>query len=155
MRTIKTICVALAALTLSGCEDARDSATGQEIKGETLKAVNLSTNPELKAIQASLIDGMTSYMKSSRTQYGPADIKRCAQILDEHLTAMQTARNREEALSAVKTTVLRLNQLNKQSGSDLIETGQREQIAAFIIKAGALLGFNSEHEDVTEQWREW
>ena len=154
MRTIKTICVALVALTMYGCEDPRDSAHGHEVRSEAGKAVNLSNNPELKAIRASLIDGMTSYMRNSRTQYGPGDIQRCAQILDEHLAAVQNAKSREEALSVVKTTVFELNQLNERS-VDLIETDQREQIASFIIKAGALLGFNGEHEDVTEKWREW
>jgi len=156
MRTNKAICIALAALSiLSGCEDTPHNVHRQEIRTETGKAVNLSANPELKAIKASLLDGMTSYMKSVRTSYGSGDINRCAQILDEHLGAIQAAKSREEAMSVVKTTVLKLNQLNKQSGSDLIETDQREQIAAFIIKAGALLGFNGEHEDVTEQWRDW
>jgi hypothetical protein len=154
--TNKAICTALSALAmLAGCEVAPESAQNQAIRNETGKTVNLSANAELQAIKASLIDGMISYMKRAPTSYGSDDIKRCAQILDDHLAAVQIEKNREEALSIVKATVLKLNQINEQSGSDLIETDQREQIAAFIIKAGALLGFNGEYEDVTEQWRDW
>lgn len=154
--TNKAICAALAALViLAGCEDTPKSAHSQAMRNETGKTVKLSANSELQAIEASLIDGMISYMKRAATSYGSDDINRCAQILDDHLAAVQIAKSREEALSIAKATVLKLNQLNEQSGSDLIETDQREQIAALIIKAGALLGFNGEHEDVTEQWRDW
>jgi hypothetical protein len=45
--------------------------------------------------------------------------------------------------------------LNATCEYDLIETDQREDICAFIIRAGALAGFNEADEDVTEEWREW
>ena len=48
-----------------------------------------------------------------------------------------------------------MNELNHRTGHDLIETDQREEICAFIIKAGAIMGFNAEGQDVTDQWREW
>ena len=55
----------------------------------------------------------------------------------------------------MKATVLKLNKLNEKAGYELIETDQREDICKYIIRAGALLGFNGEDEDVTEEWRDW
>jgi hypothetical protein len=36
-----------------------------------------------------------------------------------------------------------------------VETDRREDICSILIRAGAVLGFNAEDEDVTEEWREW
>ena len=58
-------------------------------------------------------------------------------------------------ITTPKATVLKLNDLNERAGEDLIETDQREDICEYITKADALLGFNTEDEDVTEEWREW
>ena len=55
----------------------------------------------------------------------------------------------------VKMTVLRLNKLNEKCDFQLIETGEREQIAEIIISAGNLKGYNSLDDDITEEWREW
>ena len=45
--------------------------------------------------------------------------------------------------------------LNATCEYNLIETDPREDICSFIIRAGALAGFNAADEDVTEEWREW
>jgi len=50
---------------------------------------------------------------------------------------------------------VKLNDLNKKAGYELIETDQREDICKFLIRAGELLGFNGPNEDITEEWRDW
>jgi hypothetical protein len=51
--------------------------------------------------------------------------------------------------------VTRLNDLNERCNNTLIETDQREDICAFIIRVGYLRGVNAEGEDVMEAWRDW
>ena len=58
-------------------------------------------------------------------------------------------------MKVVEKTVLALNELNEPCDEELIETGQREDIAEIIILAGNLTGYNSLDEDITEEWREW
>ena len=58
-------------------------------------------------------------------------------------------------MKVVEKTVLALNELNEPCDKELIETGQREDIAEIIILAGNLTGYNSLDEDITGEWREW
>ena len=116
---------------------------------------SLAANRELIELRTTLVVDMTEYLEEAGADYGPTEVGECAQILDDHLVALQGAASREAAMGVVETTVRRLNALNARTGGELIETDQREMLAEFIIKAGALMGFNGEHEDVTEQWREW
>ena len=117
--------------------------------------MQLIEHPELQNSLARLAKGMLSYMDHGTANYSEDDIDRCRTILVSHTKALEQAKDRITALEAVKATVIQLNKLNQDAGEDLIETGQREEICAFIIKAGAIMGFNSENEDVTEEWREW
>ena len=85
----------------------------------------------------------------------PLSSDKCRDILTSHAQALEHVKDRTSALESVKSTVIRLNKLNEAAGQELIEVDQREEICGFIIKAGAILGFNSEGEDVTKEWREW
>ncbi|WP_167356145.1 hypothetical protein [Chryseobacterium jejuense] len=58
-------------------------------------------------------------------------------------------------MEIVKSTVLKLNNLNEKCDYSLIETNEREQIAEIIILAGYEMGYNASDEDGTEEWREW
>lgn len=115
----------------------------------------LLDNPELRRALARVVSGMLNYMDSGETSYSDEDVENCREILVAHATALEQLENRVAALDLVKSTVKRLNKLNEEAGQELIETDQREEICGFLIKAGALMGFNSEDEDVAEPWREW
>jgi hypothetical protein len=110
---------------------------------------------ELKEIKEALIKGMLDYRADGRASYTEADVEKCRRLLDQHLVAISVARDRNAANACVKATVLKLNELNEKAGYELIETDQREDICKYIIRAGALLGFNGASEDVTEEWRAW
>jgi len=112
-------------------------------------------NPTVKAQIASLKKSMTDYMNSAHPDYTEKDIERCVQILTEYNAEMSNSKSKEDGMQIVKAAVLKLNELNKKSGEELIETEEREAIAAIIITAGHNKGYNSEDEDITEEWREW
>jgi hypothetical protein len=115
----------------------------------------LLEHPDLRHSLARVTSGMLSYMDGGTASYSEDDIDRCRAILVSHAEALEQAKDRTAALEVVRSTVTQLNTLNQDAGQDLIETDQREEICGFIIKAGAIMGFNSEGEDVTEEWREW
>lgn len=72
-----------------------------------------------------------------------------------YLVELSGAKDMAAAGMVVATTIKKLNALNERCGDELIETGERELLCEFIIRAGALLGYNDEEEDITRQWREW
>lgn len=115
----------------------------------------LTEHSELRKRLASLTSGMLSYLDGGTESYTEEEVDRCRDILLAHAEALEQAKDRAEAMELVKSTVTQLNWLNEGAGGELIETDQREEICGFIIKAGAIMGFNSENEDVTEAWREW
>ena len=117
--------------------------------------MNIRENEILKSIKLRLADGMISFMADGDVGYTKRDVEVCIQILDDFTDSISICGDRNAAMESVKATVLKLNDLNERAGEDLIETDQREDICEYIIKAGALLGFNTEDEDVTEEWREW
>ncbi len=106
-------------------------------------------------LRASTLQGMREYMRHGDVGYDESHIRRCDDILAEHLRAIEACGDKDGALKHTQQTVLRLNNLNAQCDRPLIETDQREDICAIIIRAGALRGFNGADEDVTEEWREW
>ncbi|MDB4932351.1 MAG: hypothetical protein JWM10_4835 [Myxococcaceae bacterium] len=110
---------------------------------------------EFEHLQSTIIAGMRAYLADGGAAYSEADILDCSRALGEHCAAMQQVETNQQARALTRTTVLRLNELNERCGGALIETDQREQICALLIRAGARRGFNREDEDVTEQWREW
>ncbi len=115
----------------------------------------MQTDGDLKATRKSVIDGMLDYMVDGETGYEKSHVEECNRILEQHLDALAGASDCASALECVKVTVLRLNDLNGRAGHELIETGQREEICEYISRAGSLLGFHDDAEDVTEPWREW
>lgn len=98
---------------------------------------------------------MLGYMEIAHPEYTAADVDHCVVILEEYLTTLGSAADPSSGLDIVKKTVLKLNDLNEKSGGQLIETDQREMIAELIINAGFKKGFNTQEEDITEEWREW
>nr|WP_322626023.1 hypothetical protein [uncultured Flavobacterium sp.] len=113
---------------------------------------------ETKSIEAqitSLKSSMTDYMISAHPNYTEDDIEECVQILNEYVTEMSGSKSKEDGMQIVKNTVLKLNELNEKCEGDLIETGEREAIATIIITVGHNKGYNSEDDDITEEWREW
>ncbi len=116
--------------------------------------MSIKNNTDLKSLKDSTIDGMLDYMDDD-VEYTKKDVEVCGRILDNHIDALSQAQDRSSAMQCVKDTILKLNELNEKAGEELIETDQREEICEYIIKAGVLLGFNDENEDVTEEWREW
>lgn len=102
-----------------------------------------------------LKESMTEYMKSAQPSYTEKDIEQCENILMEYIQNIDKTNNKEDGFQVVKTAVIKLNELNEKCNFQLIETGEREQIAEIIITAGNLKGYNSLDEDITERWREW
>lgn len=102
-----------------------------------------------------LKQSMTEYMKSAHPSYTAKDIEQCENILIEYLDLIDKTSNKEEGLQIVKMSVIKLNELNEKCDFQLIETGEREQIAEIIISTGNIKGYNSPNEDITEEWREW
>jgi hypothetical protein len=120
-----------------------------------ISPMSLIEHSELQRALTRLTSGMLNYMDSDEPSYTEEDIDKCRDILTSHVKALELVKDRAEMLKLVKSTVVQLNGLNQDTGGDLIETDQREWICEFIIKAGSLKGFNSENEDITEEWREW
>lgn len=114
-----------------------------------------SSNPKLMARIHDLRTTMMDYMKASNPSYTAKDVDACANILNEYVKALGKTHSKEEGMLTVKSTVIKLNELNKKCGSQLIETGEREVIAEIIIAASHEKGYNSADEDITEAWREW
>jgi len=98
---------------------------------------------------------MTEYINSAHPSYTEKDVEQCENILTEYIQSINKTSNKEEGLQVVKMTVIKLNELNEKCDFQLIETGEREQIAEIIISTGSLKGYNSLNEDITEEWREW
>jgi len=116
--------------------------------------MDLTHDEQLTTLKTSLLDDMREYMAEGDVEHDADHIEECGRVLDAHLAALAAAGDRDAGLACVRETVLKLNELNERAGEELIETGERETICEFIIRAGALLGHNTEDEDVTEEWRE-
>jgi hypothetical protein len=117
--------------------------------------MDLKHNAELRLLRDKVIKEMFDYKAEAGAGYTEAHVEECRLLLEEHLDAISRAKDATIAKQCARSTVLKLNELNEKAEHELIETDQREQICEYIIRAGALLGFNGENEDVTEEWREW
>ncbi len=102
-----------------------------------------------------LEQSMLSYMRQAKPPYAQKDVRKCAAILTRYLEQMDRSTAVAQGMEIVKATILELNALNEKCDGQLIETGEREQIAAIIINASARKGYNTPDEDITEPWREW
>lgn len=133
---------------------------GYEIIEEQHLIENKSTmivkeNDKIIEILKRLESGMLDYIVPGETGYSVTDVVACMRLISIFLDEIENTNTREEALEIVRSTVLSLNDLNYKCGEELIETGQREDIAEIIIFAGSLKGYNSEDDDITEEWRDW
>lgn len=115
-----------------------------------------STPYEKQLVQIeNLKQSMTEYMDSAHPSYAKKDIEACEYILTEFIKHIDKTTAKVDGMQVVASTIIKLNKLNKKCNSQLIETGEREQIAEIIIGAGNQKGYNALDEDITEQWREW
>ncbi|MCF6129085.1 hypothetical protein L1S35_05320 [Flavobacterium sp. AS60] len=99
--------------------------------------------------------GMINYMKEVNPDYTEKDVNQCVTILHNYILELAKSNSKADGMEIVKSKIQELNELNKNCGEQLIETGEREQIAEVIILAGNKKGYNSKDEDITEAWREW
>jgi hypothetical protein len=108
--------------------------------------IGAALNAEIVKYKTRTIEGMKSYMQSfldddDDTGYTDKDIFKCQTILDNFLKSLTESPldNKEIfVMNLVKKTVIALNKLNEKCDFCLIETDQREDIAAFIIKQQSL-----------------
>lgn len=121
-------------------------------KTEKMKSTG---DKEIDNLITTLIKSMEDYRKQSNPSYTQNDINECAGLLSDYSTIVFKTHSKEEAMPIVKSTVLKLNNLNKKCNFSLIETNEREQIVEIIILVGNKMKYNSMSEDITEEWREW
>jgi len=117
--------------------------------------MNLKADKEIKEALETIKRLMMEYMEGEDVDYIQKDVDKCLEILDAYLEEMMSSKGKEAGLSTVKNTVLQLNYLNDSCEGELIETMEREEICAVIIRASELMGYSSDDDDVTEEWREW
>lgn len=115
----------------------------------------LQNNSKIQEISNRLKVGMVDFIEPGETSYTISDVDRCMKLISNHVEGIQQSNSKEEALEIVEKTVVSLNELNEECEYELIETEQREDLAAIIILASHLKGYNSLEEDITEDWREW
>jgi hypothetical protein len=129
-------------------------------------------NQEILKLKRDLIDGMIEYMKyggavdENDPDYDPEfdagymqeHVDRCSEIIDDFLASLgktPEAEKNKYIIAAVKKTVLRLNDLNKECDGCLIETLQRDDLATLIDLAARHTGLESSADDITYEWRAW
>lgn len=117
--------------------------------------MNLKENSKIIEIIKRLEVGMIDFITPGETSYTKKDVETCMDIVNSFLVNMEQSTSKEEGMKFVEKTVLKLNDLNLKCDHQLIETEQREDLAEIIILAGSLKGYNTENEDITEEWREW
>lgn len=99
--------------------------------------------------------GMINYMNAANPDYTEEDVNKCVIILQSYILEIAKSNSKKDGIEIIKSKIQELNELNKKCGDQLIETGEREQIAEIIISAGNKKGYNQKDEDITEEWREW
>ena len=75
-----------------------------------------------------IIGHMRDYLKTGAATYSEQHVAKCDAILSAFITQAQSAETRnkrDQILSAVKSTVTALNELNRQCDQGLIETMER------------------------------
>ena len=119
--------------------------------------VNLKStgNKHLDSLIIDLKKNMEDYMHENAPSYTQDDVNECISLLSDYVVKVLASDSRDKAMEIVKSTILKLNNLNEKCDYSLIETNEREQIAEIIILAGHEKGYNSIDEDITEEWREW
>lgn len=128
-----------------------------QIKSEIAKTEKITStgDKELDNLIIKLKKSMENYMKEANPSYSQKDVNECISLLSNYVINIFKTHSKDDALLIIKTTVLKLNDLNERCDHSLIETNEREQIAEIIILAGHKMKYNSLNEDITEKWREW
>ena len=109
-------------------------------------------------IKTEVTDPILEYMTEAEIDdFTAEDVARCGKLLKEYLTTLAelSEPDDEAIMAAVEQVVLALNELNEELDYALIETVERESIAALIQDAAVDAGLQEVPEDVTEEWREW
>ncbi|MBE1555551.1 tetratricopeptide repeat protein [Sporosarcina limicola] len=118
---------------------------------------------EFKACkEEKILDSMRSYItpeddddeEDFNQPYMDEDVDCCGFILDNFIDRLSVCGGEDEIMACVKSVVGQLNTINGRCGYELIETGERENLCEFIIRAANLAGYPT-NEDVTEEWRDW
>ena len=112
-------------------------------------------NQHLNNLILDLKKNMEDYMRDADPSYNQNNIDECISLLTDDTIKILSSGSKDEAMEIVKSTTLKLNDLNEKCDFSLIETNEREQIAEIVILAGHEMGYNSADEDITEEWREW
>jgi hypothetical protein len=142
-------------------EDERETNTG---------IANQNQNNEIKKEVPTSLKGMKGKKKflkewkkalkeeGDSLGFTSEDVDECASILDEYIDKLLSYNGKatnEEIMECVKEVVLSLNELNKKTDENLIETMEREELCKFIRQAAQLAGLETDETDITEEWREW
>lgn len=117
--------------------------------------MRLKVNSKIKKPLELLEKSINDYMEIADVDYTAEDVKKCMDLINNHLDKVALTNSENEGMELVETTVLDLNDLNEDCDYSLIETEQREFICEIIIQAGAIMGYNDENEDITEEWRDF
>lgn len=117
--------------------------------------MRLKVNPKISKPLELLEKNLNEYMEIADVEYTSDDVTQCMDLLNTHLDKVALSNSEKEGLELVENTVLDLNDLNEDCNYDLFETDQRELICEIIIQAGAIMGYNDENEDITEEWRDF
>lgn len=124
---------------------------------EKFSDVNLKStgNKHLDSLIIELKKNIEDYMHENDPSYTQDDVNLCIATLFDYVMKVFATGSKDEGMKIVKSTILKLNELNEKCDYSLIETNEREQIAEIIILAGSEMGYNSIDDDITEEWREW
>ena len=118
----------------------------------------MDLNAYLERVKTEVTDHILEYMTEAEIDdFTAGDVARCGELLKEYLTTLaELGEPDDEAImAAVEQVVLALNELNEELDYALIETMEREAIAALIQDAAVECGLREVPDDVTEDWREW
>ena len=148
---ILIIAALLVMFVITGCDGGKDNSKGKS----TVLSVKSTGSQKVDSLIAVLKTSMEDYMNDKDPSYSQNDIDQCIALLTDYTIKILSTGSKKEAMEIVKSTVLKLNELNKKCDFFLIETNEREQIVEIIILASSEMGYNTVDEDITEEWREW
>ena len=115
----------------------------------------LIDHPDLRRMLLRIGNSRLSHLDMENPTYSEEHVDRCREILVSYAEDIDQTTDKGSSTELVRATVLKLNQLNYDTGHYLIDEEQREFICGFLSKAGSLKGVNAPNEDVSEVWREW
>lgn len=119
-----------------------------------------SPSESLLAAQAAVLQDMRDYLSGEDVEeagYTLDDVEAVGGVLEAFRQAWEQQRSQpveKDFHAALSQAIEGLNRLNDRCDYCLIETDQRELLAAYFNQAAQALGFGGE-EDVTEQLRDW